>query len=137
MKRISFLIFLTVLLVCGVNAQVHEQATVAVISLPDNPGADPYMCVFGNTIVDVTFLDSFLDLNGKEVRYLRQREESNLNQTFVREFQRLNARFMSVYIVQRRMIEKNGKVDFETYFIVRIYEREGSRYYQVAGNDYD
>jgi hypothetical protein len=135
MKRLTFLTILTILLVCGANAQVHEQATVAWISIPDVP-SDPFLCIFGNTIEDITLIDSMLDLNGKEVRYLRQREESSPNQTFTREFQRLNARFMSVHIVQRRLIEKNGKVDFETYFLVDVYERVSSKYYLVASNNY-
>jgi hypothetical protein len=134
MKRLSFVTILTVLLVFSINAQVQQQATVSWISNPEYPGADPCLCVFGNTIEDITLIDYLLDLNGKEIRYLRQREEYSLNQTFAREFQRLNARFISLHIIQRRWPEGNTAIT--VYFIVEVYERVGNKYYLVAGNSY-
>jgi hypothetical protein len=122
------------MLTFAINAQVHEQAAVAWISIPEYPAADPLLCVFGNTIEDITLIDYLLDLNGKEVRYLRQREEVNLNPALAREFQRFNAQFMSVHTVQRRWPE--GSAAITVYFIVDVYERAGGKYYFVASNNY-
>ena len=135
MKRLSFLTILTVLLVCAINAQVQQQATMALISLPESPAADPFLCFFGNTIEDIALIDHYVDIDGKEPMFLRQREDVNLNQTFAREFQRLNVRFLSVHTIQRRFsADRNPPIT--TYFIVDIYERVGSRYYLVASNRY-
>lgn len=135
MKRLSFLAILTVLLGVGAHSQVLNQATVAWINL-DNPAADPFLCVFANTIENVAFMDWFLDLDGKEVRNLRQREEGDLHQNFKRETERLNVKYISIHIIQRRWIETNGKIDIAVYFLVYIYERDGNRYYLVATTEY-
>ena len=135
MKRFSFLAALTLLLAVGANAQVLNQATVAWIKT-DNPAADPFLCVFGNTIENVMFMDWFLDLNGKEVRNLRQREEVDIHQYFKREAERLNAKYISIHIMSRRIVETNNGIDLQNFFIVVICERVGNRYYKVASNDY-
>ena len=134
MKRLSILIILTALLVSGLNAQVQQQATAAWITT--SPEADPFLCVFGNTIDDVMLISSFLDLNGKEARYLNQREEYNPHQNIRREMERLNARFLNMHIIQRRVVEKNGQFGIEIFFMVRVFERTGGRYYLIASNDY-
>ena len=134
MKRLAFFTILSVILTIGTNAQVNNRATIANITV--NPGADPYLCVFGNTINDVTMLDSLLDLNGKEVMYLREKKETFPHQLFISEMERLNARFLSVHTYQRHLVETNGKVNIIGYFLVDIIERVGSRYYVIASNNY-
>ena len=131
LKCLSFLVIMLVLLVCGLNAQqVLEQATVAIID-GGNPAADPYLCVFGNRTEDVVLLDYHLNLDGKEVALLRERQEqNNLPHIFTREMERLNVRFMSIHIYQRRF-EGNTLV---TFWHVDIIERVGNRYYLIASN---
>jgi hypothetical protein len=133
MKRLSFLTILLVLLASGMNAQVQRQATVAWIS-STNPAADPYLCVFGNSIEDVRLIESDLDLDGKDVLFLRQRERATPDQNFTREMERLNAKFMCIYIVQRRYVGE-PKI-FEHYFIAVLVERVGNVYYEIGGNNY-
>ncbi len=135
MKRLTFFAALIALLAVTVHAQVLNQASVKLIRL-DNPGADPYLCVFGNTIDDITLIDSFINLDRKEVRYLRQREEVNLHQTFKFEMERTNANYLSIHIIQRRLLETNVGIDIEVYFLVDVYERIGNRYYFIASNNY-
>ena len=132
MKKTVVSIFFLVMLVCGINAQqVLQQATVAIIE-GGNPGADPFLCVFGNRIEDVTLLDYHLNLDGKEVRYLREREEINLPLVFAREMTRLNARFLSIHTYQRRIVGNS----LVTYWIVDIIERVGNKYFIIANNNY-
>ncbi|MDR2597949.1 MAG: hypothetical protein LBC76_11605 [Treponema sp.] len=133
MKRLTFFAALTALLAVTAHAQVLNQASVKLIRL-DNPAADPYLCVFGNTIEDVTLIDRYINLDRKEVMYLRQREEVNLHQTFRSETERSNANYLSIHIIQRRLLETNGGIDIEVYFLVDVYERVGNRYYFVASS---
>ena len=133
MKKTIFTVILLALSVCGINAQVQQQATIAWIS-STNPGADPYLCVFGNTIESVRLIESDLDLDGKEVMFLRNRERVSPDQNFTREMERLNARFMCLYIVQRRFVE--GPKLIEHYFIAVLIERAGNIYYEIGGNNY-
>jgi len=133
MKKITFAAVL-IFLAASLYAQVQQQATVAWIVNPDSPGADPYLCIFGNTIDDIILIDSDLDLGGKVVRYLSQREEFRLADIFEREWARLNTRFFSVHIVQRRLVDDERI--FVHYFMVRVYEKVGNNIYFIASNDY-
>jgi hypothetical protein len=133
MKHLSFLVILLVLLASGINAQVQQQATIAWIS-STNPGADPYLCVFGNSLEAIRLIESDLDLDGKEVMFLRQRERFTPDPNFTREMERLNAKFMSIYIVQRRFVD--GPKMFEHYFIAILIERANNVYYEIGGSNY-
>jgi hypothetical protein len=44
-------------------------------------GADPFLCLFANTVEDIALIDSELYIK-QEVRYLRQKEETDLSQIF-------------------------------------------------------
>jgi len=131
LKRLTFLTIMLALIVCGINAQIFEQANVAWIQTDPNGGADPVLCVFGNTIDDIILIDHLLDLDGKEVMYLPEREEIIPFQYYRLEMERLNARFLSVHIVQRRFDEVKIITD---YFLVYVIERIGDRYYIIASN---
>jgi len=133
MKKIT-ITAVFIFLAASMYAQVQQQAIVAWIVNPDNPGADPYLCVFGNTIDDIILIDYDLDLGGKEVRYLSQREEARLPEIFFREWIRLNTRFFSLHIVQRRLVDDERF--FVHYYIVRVYEQDGNNAYFIASNDY-
>jgi len=119
-----------VFLAVSLYAQVQAQAIVEWIRDPENPGADEYLCVFGNTIEDVTLIDGELDLNGKEVMYLNQREETSVNKVFRDEWERLNTRFFSLHILQRRLTYDERI--FVHYFIVYVFERAGNKIYIIA-----
>ena len=133
MKRLSFLVILLALFTSGMNAQVQQQATIAWIS-STNPAADPCLCVFGNSIESVRLIESDLDLDGKEVLFLRQRERASPDPNFTREMERLNARFMCVYFVQRRFVD--GPKIIEHYFGAVLFEKVGNVYYEIGGNGY-
>jgi len=133
MKRLSILVILTILLAVVANAQVLNQATVQWIEI-DNSGAEPFLCVFGNTPEDVTLIDSLVGLDGKEVFSLRERvEQTNLSKIFINEMIRLNVRFLSIHTTQRRFDAEKGIV---AYFIVDIIERVGNKYYLVASSNF-
>jgi hypothetical protein len=132
MKKKILTMILFVMFVCGLNAQqILEQATVMIID-GGNPAADPYLCVFGNRTEDVTLLNYHLNLDGKEVQLLREREEANLPQIFTSEMERLNVRFMSVFIYQRRFVDNR----IVSYWLVDIIEKVGNKYYFIADNRY-
>lgn len=130
MKRLAFFAALTALLAVTAHAQVLNRATVETIIF--SQAADPYLCVFANTVEDVMLITGLLDLNGKEVRSLRQREEVAPYEIVSREAERLNAKYISIHIIQRKLIETNGKMDIGNYFLVNVLERDGNRYYLVA-----
>jgi hypothetical protein len=136
MKRLLFMAIFFILLVCGINAQVQQQATVAWIK-GNIPGAEDFLCVFANSIDDVTLLDYHLNgahlRHGQEARYLGEREEVNLPPFFTREMERLNTRYMSIHTIQRRL----GGESFVVYFIVQIVERVNNRYYIIADNRHE
>lgn len=136
MKRLLMLVALMVLFASGMNAQVIQRATVTWITV--NPGADPYLCVFGNTPEDVQLIDTLLNLGGKELRNVPQREEINLAQNIRREAELLNTRYVSVHIIQRDPNKfdefMKGNYYLMYYFIVNVYERVNNRYYLVANN---
>jgi hypothetical protein len=100
-----------------------------------SPDADPFLCVFANTLEDVTLIDSLLNLKGKEVRSLLQREAVD-SHPVLREMERLNARFMGIHTIQREPVQINGKTDIAVYFLVQIVEQTGGRYYLMADNKY-
>jgi hypothetical protein len=132
MKRLSFLAILIILLTVAANAQVQNRATIEWIKLDNPPGADPFLCIFGNSVEDVSLIDYFLDLNGADVMYLSERiEQTTLPQAFINEMIRLNARFLNIHTIQRRIDDKKGIVD---YFHVDIIERVGNKYYIIASN---
>jgi len=132
MKRLSILIILTVLLTIVANAQVQERATIQWVKLDNPPGADPFLCIFGNSVEDVSLIDYFLDLNGADVMYLSERiEQTTIPQAFINEMIRLNVRFLNIHIIQRRIDDKRGVV---AYFHVDIIERVGNKYYIIASN---
>jgi hypothetical protein len=124
----------TFLFVCSLNAQVKQRATVEWIDA--GGGADYFLCVFGDTVEDVALIDRLLDLRGQEVKYLTEREEVEWapSTPFIEEMKRLNARFLSVHIIQRGFFMEDDKVKFVVYFLVDVIEREGSKYYRVASN---
>jgi len=130
LKRLAFFAALTALLAVTAHAQVLNRATVETIIF--SQAADPYLCVFANTVEDVMLITGLLDLNGKEVRSLRQREEVAPYEIVSREAERLNAKYISIHIIQRKLIETNGKMDIGNYFLVNVLERDGNRYYLVA-----
>ena len=135
MKKSIFLAFLTFLFLSSLSAQVESQANVAWIITNPNPDADPYLCAFGNSPNDVTLLNSVLNLRGRNLVALNEREEANLPQSITREMERLNARFLAVYIIQRELdYERALRGENIVYFIVDAYERVGNRYYRVATN---
>lgn len=123
------------LFLTGLNAQIQTQANVAWIVI--NPEADPYLCFFGNSPDEVTLMNSVLNLQSKDLQVLPERENANLPQVITREFERLNARFLTIYIIQRELdYEKALRGENIIYFIVDAFERVGDRYYRVATNNY-
>ena len=129
MKRTVFLTILTLSIVIGLNAEVQQRATIAWIAL-EHSAAEPF--IFGNTIDDIIMVNHMLDLDGRQVRYLQERVPVTINPAIMREMLRLNARFMSIPIVQWRLVETAAGSDIVTFFIVNVYEQAGGRLYRIA-----
>ena len=133
MKRITFLTILLILLVSGISAQVKEWAVVTWIQ-PENPGAEPSLCVFGHSIDDVMLLDGSLNLGGHEVMWMRQRQVFSIYQNIAHEMERLNMKYAVIYTFYRRIVD--GPQRIETFFLATIIEKDGNNYYHIGGTGY-